>query len=269
MAPALVLEYIIDDKDNFEWEYDDLFQVCSYFGDINFLDISGKNVILVYKNFFDAFSCKEYLLNTNNFQSIDKNNNIVIRWYTNADEYKFSSKTVDKIKQISTPTYPTSNYQNQSNYFNSSDNYCSSMNKTLNSYYAAWTLSPNTNYDFNNILSNQNYPQTYNNNINNNYPYVNYSSVNINNNFINNQNFFYNNNYTSYHPKFSQSKETNYKVFIFNSRKVMNSKTKNLMISFPAENTLVDTTFKSIMIRIFKFLEDLLVLRYYSTYEGM
>jgi hypothetical protein len=213
LAPALVLEYVINDKDGFEWEYDDLFQVCSYFGDIDFLEISGKNVILVYKNFFDAFTCKEYLLNTNNFKSIDKNNNIVIRWFANEDELKFCPKIVDKIKKITNSNF-NANFENQANNFNPQENYCSNMNNNLNSYYAAWTLTPNANYDFNSLLANQNYQQSHNNNNNNNnYPYVNYNNVNISNNYINNQNFYYGYNQNQNFPpnKNNQAKEMSYK----------------------------------------------------------
>ena len=92
----------------------------------------------------------------------------------------------------------------------SPENYCSNMNNNLNSYYAAWTLTPNANCDFNNILSNQNYQQQSYNQINNNIPY-NFNNVNINN-CNNNQNFYFAN---SHHFQYqnNQAKEMSFKVY--------------------------------------------------------
>ena len=214
MAPALVLEYKINEKDVLEWEYDDLYKVCSYFGEIFFLEIEKKTAILVYKNFFDAFTCKEYLLNTNNFKSIDKNNNIAISWFSNEDYFRFNPKIVDQIKKIAIDNYnremlPNSTTNNIS--LAPDDNYCSNMNNNLNSYYAAWTLSPNTNFEFNNILSNQNNNQQYPNNINN-YSNQNYNNVNINN-YINHHNYYYPNSF--YFCQNNQANEIAYKVIPF------------------------------------------------------
>ena len=200
--PALVIEYKNNLKDNFDWDKDDLYKVCSYFGEIECIEILNKTATLLFKSFFEAFSCKEYLLNTNSFKSLENDNtNITIRWYNSEDE-----KTISKSLQVkilkATPSEIIDNLNNQSNYnypnnlnYNVPENFSTNIN-TLNSYYAAWTLTPNARHEFNSILCSQNMhhnQQSYGNNYNN-YSYNNYNNMsgyyNYNNNNFNKQNSF-------------------------------------------------------------------------------
>jgi len=189
-VPALVLEYSNEMKDNFEWEYDDLHQVCSYFGEIDTLEINGKNAFVLFKNFFDAYSCKEYLLNTNNFKVIDNNNNIKIKWYTSEDENKINSNIQDKIKKINHTNYPN-NFPNNNNYnYSNKENHCYNMN-TPYAYNSGYNPNPNNRQEFNYIPSPQN---MYDNNMNMMNQY-NYNMMGMYNYNQNSSEFYNKNNY--------------------------------------------------------------------------
>jgi hypothetical protein len=208
-VPALVLEYSNEMKNEFEWEYDDLYQVCSYFGEIDTLEINGRNAFVLFKNFFDAYSCKEYLLNTNNFKIIENNNNIKIRWFTSDDENKINTNLLEKIKSLCPSqiiNHLNNNCQNNNNnnYFNpntnnfnygNKENFCSNI-KVPNSYYSAWTLTPNARQEFNNMMYQQN---MYDSSFNMMNPYSNFNmmgnmnmNMNVNvNNYMGNPNEYY------------------------------------------------------------------------------
>ena len=200
----MVIEYK-NDKEKFDWDKNDLYQVCSYFGEIDCIEIVEKCAILLFKSFFEAFSCKEYLLNTNNFKSIENDNTkITIRWYDTEDEKKISKTLQEKLRKTS-PSEIINNLTQPYNYtfsntidYNTPENFSTNIN-TLNSYYAAWTLTPNARSEFNNIMYNQHH--IFNNQQNyysNNYPPLNtlhnYSSNNISayyNSFCNKTNQYF------------------------------------------------------------------------------
>jgi len=217
-VPALVLDFSNNDKD---WDKDDLFKVCSYFGDIDCLEIIGKSAILLFRHFIDAFSCKEYLLNTNNFKSLENgSSNIVIRWYSPEDEKQISKSLQNKIK-ATTPDAVINSVNHQSylnpnclNY-NNPDNFSTNIN-TLNAYYAAWTLTPSARNEFGNLVTqqmnyfsqvhNQRENINYNNNNNNSSNNNNMNNINNNNNnnnINNNNNTSYNSNVGSYYNNFA------------------------------------------------------------------
>lgn len=240
--PALVIEYKNKEKDKFDWDKDDLYQVASYFGEIDCIEIVEKSAFLLFKSFFEAFSCKEYLLITNNFKSLENDNsNINIRWYNTEDEKTISKNLQDKIRKAS-PSDVISNLNHSSNYtypnnlnYNVFENFCTNIN-TLNSYYAAWTLTPNARNEFNSILCNQNMfnnQQNYGNNYNN-YP------ISSNNNNFTNMSGFYNNYNKNFNRNgsFIDNNNFNAKVMkLYEIRRIL--KTRNLKKRSLMVNTLV------------------------------
>jgi len=199
-VPALVLEYSNEMKDNFEWEYDDLHHVCSYFGEIDTLEINGRNAFVLFKNFFDAYSCKEYLLNTNNFKVIDNNNNIKIKWYTSEDENKINSNIQEKIRKINTPNYPNS-FPNSNNFnYNNKEYYGYNMNTPY-----AYNSGYNNPQEFNCIPSQQN---MFDNNMNmmNQYNYNNMMGMY---NYNQNSSEFYNKNNYSHQKSYNYNSNNN------------------------------------------------------------
>lgn len=147
--------------------------------------------MLLFKSFYEAFSCKEYLLNTNNFKSLENDHcKISIRWYSTEDEKKISKNLKDKIRKA-LPSDIINNLNHISNYsypsnlkYNVPENFCTNIN-TLNSYYAAWTLTPNARQEFNSILYSQNMGP-------NQQPFANNQYTYSNNNFNNMSGYFSN-----------------------------------------------------------------------------
>ncbi len=195
-----------NEKEKFDWDKNDLYQVCSYFGEIDCIEIVGKCAILLFKSFFEAFSCKEYLLNTNNFKNIENDNTkIMIRWYDTEDEKKISKTLQEKLKKT-TPSEIINNLTQPYNYaftstidYNTHENFSTNIN-TLNSYYAAWTLTPNARTEFTNIMYNQH--NMFNNQQN--YYASNYPPHNTLNNYpTNNISAYYNSYSNKGNPNFS------------------------------------------------------------------
>lgn len=203
-----------NEKEKFDWDKDDLYQVCSYFGEIDCIEIIDKSAILLFKSFFEAFSCKEYLLNTNNFKNLENDNTkITIRWYSTEDEKKISKTLQDKIRKT-TPSDIINNLNQPCNYafpnsidYNVPENFSTNIN-TLNSYYAAWTLTPSARNEFTNIMYNQ---QNMFNNQHNFYGsnYQPMNNINSNNYNGNNISTYYNSFSYKPNPNFS-NRQSNY-----------------------------------------------------------
>ena len=142
-----------------------MYQICSYFGEIDSLEIMGRSAILIFHKYFDAFSCKEYLLNTNNFKQIKNDKmNIIIKWYCAEDEHKipknfdkkikkdtFSNKKICDPSTISKPNNYHSNTKNINNlnHFNHDSNSTKSSENELKDILSNNNLTNKPNYNRN------------------------------------------------------------------------------------------------------------------------
>jgi hypothetical protein len=181
-VPALVFEYRPTQsiREFSGWDYEDLSEFFSHFGDIELLEIYGKLSIVVFKTFLDAYSCKEFLQNTSNFKDSEKDN-FIIRWFTQEDESYSSEIMRNKLKKYSPNQIfdyinsshswnSNQNYNNQMNYGNYYNNYNNNPNISneffpisLNSqynYYATMSLSPNAKTELNSVINSSNLPQS-------------------------------------------------------------------------------------------------------------
>ena len=76
--PALFFEFL--SKENMDFEINDLKSFYSQFGEVVDFSIKGKSSIVLFKTFFGADVCREFLLNENNYKDNMKNN-FEIRWF--------------------------------------------------------------------------------------------------------------------------------------------------------------------------------------------
>ena len=76
--PSLLFEYL--STENMDFEINDLKNFYSQFGEIYDFVIKGKLSIVLYKTFFGAECCREFLLNENNFKENMKKN-FLVRWF--------------------------------------------------------------------------------------------------------------------------------------------------------------------------------------------
>ena len=76
--PSLIFEYFT--SENMDFEINDLKSFYSQFGEIVDFSIKGKLSIVLYKTFFAAECCREFLLNENNFKENMKKN-FLVRWF--------------------------------------------------------------------------------------------------------------------------------------------------------------------------------------------
>jgi hypothetical protein len=76
--PSLLFEYL--STENMDFEVNDLKIFYSQFGEVIDFAIKGKLSIVLFKNFFSAECCREFLLNENNFKENMKDN-FLIKWF--------------------------------------------------------------------------------------------------------------------------------------------------------------------------------------------
>jgi len=200
-VPAIVLKYKVENKTNnkrekekdfYGWDYNDLFEFFSNFGEIENLEIASNIAIILFKTFVDAYTSKEFLQNAS-FKESEKNN-FFIDWYKREDEIYISEIFKEKIKKVSpaqildtiqenlnnsasninnskesneisnSKTNPNNklnyimsnnnNLTNNTNPSNSIEQIASNFNAQYN-YFATWCLSPTARNEFNSILNNQ------------------------------------------------------------------------------------------------------------------
>jgi hypothetical protein len=193
-TPALVFEYkpMGNIKEFGGWDYDDLYEFFSHFGEIESLEINGRIALILFRTFMDAYTTREFLMNSSNFKETEKNN-FMVRWYGSDDEIFMTDNMKSKIKR-NTPsnmienillqnnnshnmTMNSHHQQNNSNnnmsnncnqnnyygYFNNSNSYSANSNESTclsgfngqYSYYSQWSLNPNARNEFNNVMTNQ------------------------------------------------------------------------------------------------------------------
>lgn len=180
-VPGLVFEYRPKEtsKEFSGWDYEDLLDFFSQFGDIELLEVSGKLTIILFKTFIDAYSSKEFLENSENFKEAEKNN-FLVRWYSQEDENHISDSMRQKLKRfsayqqveaVSSMLWKDSNRSwkdsNQSsailnlNYYNNFNGLTNTpLEQNLNTniagqynYYSSYSLTPKAREEFSTVVS--------------------------------------------------------------------------------------------------------------------
>jgi hypothetical protein len=195
-VPSIILKYKLEsklnnkkekEKDFYGWDYNDLNEFFSNFGEIQSLEILSNIAIILFKTFVDAYTSKEYLQNAQ-FKESEKNN-FSVDWYRKEDEIFISEIFKEKIKKV-TPAeiletiqensanqasknsnhalkeaiekansncnlnYLVNSNQTNHNLSNSNEQIASNFNSQYN-YFATWSLSPIARNEFQTILNNQ------------------------------------------------------------------------------------------------------------------
>jgi hypothetical protein len=177
-VPALVFEYRPSNgnpRDFSKWDYDDLFEFFSHFGELELLEIQGKISVILFKLFLDAYTSREFLLNSSNYKEAERNN-FMVRWYISEDEVYISETMKGKIKKytpvqiiedINTsminnvgtyhipeyyPSYANTRLNQTGNTF-PTNQFATNVNTNYN-YYANFALSPEAKSEFGNVMTN-------------------------------------------------------------------------------------------------------------------
>ena len=77
-VPSIILEYL--SEDNIAFELNDLTQFYKHFGEVDYLKIDGKENIVLFRNFFSASICLEFLKRDCNYKN-NMENNFNVRWF--------------------------------------------------------------------------------------------------------------------------------------------------------------------------------------------
>jgi hypothetical protein len=162
-TPALVFEYKPTNKEFGGWDYDDLHEFFSHFGEIDTLEINTRLAFILFKTFTDAYATREFLMNSSNFKEAEKDN-FVVRWYTHEDEVYVTDVMRNKMRK-NTPSSMVENTLNGNTgskdgfygfYNMPSETNMSNFNGQY-SYYSQWTLNPPARTEFSNVMNSQNY----------------------------------------------------------------------------------------------------------------
>ena len=186
--PAIVFEYI--SKKDVDFEINDLKNFYSSFGEVVDFIIKGKLSIVLYKTFFAANACREFLLNENNFKDNMKNN-FIVRWF---DLEKDIYNLPDDMQEVFKNIQITNIYKLKNSIFNNSNTNTNIINSIINSNEQLLN-DLNLNENINNII-NSNIYNINKNIIENNNNILN--PININRNINSNNNFFSSNINTKY-----------------------------------------------------------------------
>ena len=164
--PSLYFEYL--SSENVDFEVNDLKTFYSYFGDIIDLVKKGKLSIVLYKTFYSADCCREFLLNQDNYKEEGMKNNFLVRWFdfekdrhnlTREMENKFESihnRNLCNIKENKDKIL--SMIKNNKNKMNNSTNNNMNQNNNQNPI----NINGNSNQNSNNIYMQQNMMMQYN-----------------------------------------------------------------------------------------------------------
>ena len=197
--PAIILEYT-EQGTKKEFELENLKNFFNNFGEVLYIVIKEKKSIVLFKTFFIANICKEFLQN-DKYSKNEKKKNLVIRWF---DYEKDSNLLIDEIKPVFEEIY-NKNITNikqdlkegNNNIFKNKNNIGikMNMNMNINNFNINTTMNPaGQNLGMNNMNINNMNVQQYllqmmkmnknmlNNNMNNN---LNTNSMNPNlNNYL-------------------------------------------------------------------------------------
>jgi len=182
--PAIVFQYL--SKDNSDFEANDLRNFYEQFGEIEDFELNGKISVVLFKLFFAANTCREFLQNEHNFKDNMKKD-FNVRWFNlNEDSDLIPEEVRNKYEQISK--------KNEINLNNTltlllNNNMNNNIMRNGNIIIKNMNL-PNGNYNIQNQYIQQNMVNNINNmNINN----MSINNMNINNMNMNNMNNMMNN----------------------------------------------------------------------------
>ena len=164
--PSLYFEYL--SNENVDFEVNDLKTFYSYFGDIIDLVKKGKLSIVLYKTFYSADCCREFLLNQNNYKEEGMKQNFLVRWFDfEKDRHNLPSEMENKFESIHNRNLCNikenkekilSMIKNNKNRMNNSTN--NNMNQNNNQ--TPININGNSNQNSNNIYMQQNMMMQYN-----------------------------------------------------------------------------------------------------------
>ena len=175
--PAIVFEYL--SKDNTDFEANDLRNFYEQFGEIDDFELNGKIRVVLFKLFFAANTCREFLQNEHNFKDNMKKD-FRVRWFNLNEDYQLiSEESQIKYEEISNKNSINLKQNNLNVFFNNVNN--NNLMKNINNQVII------NNNSINNININQN-------------QYINQNILNMNmgmnimnqNNSMNIQNMFFN-----------------------------------------------------------------------------
>ena len=96
--PAIVFEYL--SKDNTDFEENDLRNFYEQFGEIQDFQLNGKISVVLFKLFFAANTCREFLQNEHNFKDNMKKD-FNVRWFNlNEDSDLIPEEVRNKYEKI-------------------------------------------------------------------------------------------------------------------------------------------------------------------------
>ena len=222
--PAIVFEYL--SKDNTDFEANDLRNFYEQFGEIEDFELNGKISVVLFKLFFAANTCREFLQNEHNFKDNMKKD-FRVRWFNLNEDYQLISDEAQiKYEEISNKNSINLKQNNLNVFFNNvnnnnlmkninnqeiiNNNSINNININQNQYINQNIMNMNNmNMGMNimnqnntmnmqnmyfNGMTNQNINGMINQNMNNNNIYNQNFNMNNNNNLNNNKNYIMNNN---------------------------------------------------------------------------
>ena len=222
--PAIVFQYL--SKDNSDFEANDLRNFYEQFGEIEDFELNGKISVVLFKLFFAANTCREFLQNEHNFKDNMKKD-FRVRWFNLNEDYQLiSEESQIKYEEISNKNSINLKQNNLNVFFNNvnnnnlmkninnqviiNNNNINNININQNQYINQNIMNMNNmNMGMNimnqnntmnmqnmyfNGMTNQNINGMINQNMNNNNIYNQNFNMNNNNNLNNNKNYIMNNN---------------------------------------------------------------------------
>ena len=218
--PSIVFEYL--SKEDKDFEYKDLKNFYVQFGEIDEFELNGKISIVLFKSFFAANVCREFLSNEHNFKDNLKKD-FKVKWFEiEKDSELIDQKLLEKFHKIDEKNKIHLNLNLKELKKNGKSN-----NKQANE-------NDNNHLNLNDKLKNNEMGMKINFNINMN----NVNNVNLNNNINgfsningNNINGFYNGNNININSQIMNNNQTNLQN-LFNNLQITN----NINNKFPINN---------------------------------
>ena len=145
--PSIILEYL--SSENQEFELEDLKQFFNNFGEVLNIVIIDKKSIVLFKTFFIANICKEFLQSENNFKENMKNK-FKVRWFDFEKDCELlmpkikpifneiHNKNIINLKPISTDNKSSNNQDTTNNNIGIKMN----MNMNINNFNINTTMNP-------------------------------------------------------------------------------------------------------------------------------
>ena len=175
--PSIIFEYL--SNENIDFEINDLKVFYSQFGEVVDFAIKGKLSIALFKTFFSANVCREFLLNENNFKKNMKKN-FDVRWFNYEKDMSNLPSEMEKLFEeihnknllnlkinnlLNTNKINITNISNSGSSGNASP--VAAMNNINNGFTNHITNGINNNNNITNGINNNNITNGINNNITN------------------------------------------------------------------------------------------------------